>query len=182
MKRLVIALVMVSLIASVSLGATKKYLPTPTSAPAPVSSSSNSGPNFPTVSAIGLECQGAFFLPFSIATLRFDLNRKSALEFGVGSTKIGGTGSDMILMSRYESDLTTKNSIRTYWGGVLTIISASTSTTMLSGIVGAELLINNQLGVYGDINVLSLTSADGTTDIGLGLGSNLFAGGVRVYL
>jgi hypothetical protein len=182
MKRLVIALVCVCVLASASFAAKAKYLPTPTSAPS-ANSASNSGPSLPSIAAVGLYSQGLFFVPFAILSARFDISRNTAVEFGFGSSSMTGSDTNMVVLARYESNLTNKNNIRTYWAGVMNFINEGSDTiTALNGVLGAEILINNQLGIYADATVLGLTWGEGRSTLGGGMGNPLICSGARIYL
>ncbi len=194
MKRLTIALLCLCLMASVSFAAKKsvKYLPVPAAETSAPVSHSTSGSSFiiPSIAAVGLSNTG---LGISMATVRMEMSRESAIEFGFGSTQISqvaGTNPNGFFMAKYESDLSTKGNIRTYWAGQLNYSSYNAvilglpfavNATTFSGILGAELRVGDQLGIYGDLALVSVNMASGNTTIGVGNGASQIYSGARIY-
>jgi predicted porin len=110
----------------------------------------------------------------------FKLNDDMRIDAGIQYVDLTQT---LGLYGRFTSKISQVNKVKTYWGGALGIKAASGTTTILiSGLIGAEYKIDDNFGVYADVNVLSLESNSGSTNFELLTGSSSVYSGLRVYL
>lgn len=182
MKKILVLFLIVLLFGSVSFAAKTavKLTPKPVSvnAPAQVNSAASAQQSASYQMGIGVQSGG---LPY----LRFPMSSSQNLDLGLSYSS---PASNIVAMVRMENDLKAlSNNINAYWGGELDFNSSSAGTTFdLIGLVGAELMINNVLSIYGNINLLNieLVSAAGTstTNFYVLQGSNLVYSGIRVYI
>ena len=133
---------------------------------------------------------------FGTPYMRLAMSEDMALDLGLGYTSVGAAGGaastgTLNLLVRLNSVLLkVGNSVSAYWGAVLgynTVSAAATTSTLtLAGQVGAEYAINDNVGLYGDVTVLSFqslsTAGTGTSNFNLLTGGALAYTGLRVYL
>lgn len=101
--------------------------------------------------------------------VRFALSDSTAVDLGAFyGNYTSGAATSMTVWGRYLSKLGQVNRIKTYWGATLGVNSTSpgsTSTITANGLLGAEYAVTDQIGLYGNVRLLtySSTSTGGTS-------------------
>ncbi|MEA3494322.1 MAG: hypothetical protein U9R38_08085 [Candidatus Margulisiibacteriota bacterium] len=126
------------------------------------------------------------FFTAGIPYMGFELNDSQRIDVGLNYVSLNNA-TTLNLVGRFQNKLVTAKKLSAYWAGGLGIASAgNTSTITISGVLGTEYMFDSNIGVYGDVNVLTLqsTSVGGasTTNFYLLQGSNIAVAGLRVYL
>lgn len=176
MKRIVVSLLIVMLLGSVSLA-----LPAKT-APVKVVYVSNAAKPAMNI-GLGVDVGGTPYI-------RMLLSKGQAVDIGLGFTSTGGAApaSTLALLARYETLLIPVSStVSTHWGGQLGFQSAAATTTItLTGLMGAEWMINPNIGMYSNVSLLVIQSASAAgasqTNFQILGGNALAYSGFRVYL
>jgi hypothetical protein len=158
MKKIALLLT-IAILATAAFAATKPAKPA-AAAPAPVVQSVAIQPApaaKPAGMIIGIDSGNPF--------MRFMLSSDTAVDVGAGynSVPVGGASwTYLTVWGRYQSRIATYDKLNTYWGGMLTLNSNNTEATSnaitASVLVGAEYTIVDKLGLYGNINLASLTN------------------------
>lgn len=126
------------------------------------------------------------FFTAGIPYMGFELNDSQRIDVGLNYVSLNNA-TTLNLVGRFQNKLLTDKKVTAYWAGGLGILSAGNTTTLtISGILGAEYMFDSNIGVYGDVNVITLQSISAggasTTNFYILQGSNIAIAGLRVYL
>ena len=110
---------------------------------------------------IGIDGTGVPFVSFKI-------NDTQMADLGLSySSTNNGAATNLNLLGRIENGIMNLDKVKLYWAGQLLINSAAgASTITIDGIVGAEYKVSKNLGIYGNIDLVTIQSAAGASSFG----------------
>lgn len=121
----------------------------------------------------------------------WQLTDTQAIDVGLGYTSTNnGNVTNLGLGGKYTQKITEVKQVKLNWYGMLGLNSAnaggaSTTTITLLGGLGAEYKLTDAIGVYGDIDILTIQSMSGGatgTNFFLVTGDFNCYSGVRIYI
>jgi|GEM_PF-2694501 len=119
------------------------------------------------------------------------MNDTQTADLGVNYTNTNANNNTITLWGRMNNAIATVGEVKTSWGIELDLATGKTggadqTVITLQGLVGAEYKVSKQVGIYGNIALLSLTSTNtggaATTSYNAVAGSATAYSGIKVYL
>ncbi|MFC1637595.1 hypothetical protein ACFL1W_01100 [Candidatus Margulisiibacteriota bacterium] len=134
----------------------------------------------------GVEAVAGAIFPY----MGWQISDTQAIDVGLGYTSTNNGGvTTLTLGGKYTQSLAVVNKVKLNWYGMLGIGSvntgASTTTLTLLGGLGAEYMITEAIGIYGDIDLLTIQSMSGAatgTNFFLVQGDFNYFSGIRIYI
>jgi len=123
--------------------------------------------------------------------MQLKMSDTQTADVGLNYTNTNANNNALTIRGRMNNAIATVGSVKTSWGIQLDIASGKTAgvdvtAITLQGLVAAELKIADQVGIYGNVALLSLTSTNtggvATTSYNALAGSATAYTGIRVYL